>query len=246
MHGLVTLDAADAVDPPGDPLERPAHGRRVRGDRGSASGFERLIALTGNRALTGFTAPKLLWLRTHEPDDLRAHRARDAAEGLRAAAADRRARDRRRRRVRHAAARRRGPALERRGARRAGARPRRGCRACSSRRRCPGARATGIAGGGRRGRPGGRRARRRRRPARAAVGRARHVRRRVRRAARVRGRPAGARARVLPRGAGRVARDGRDALGRRLAARGCATSSAGEFAELVERGRRVGARASRG
>jgi xylulokinase len=31
-------------------------------------GLERLIALTGNRALTGFTAPKLLWLRRYEPD----------------------------------------------------------------------------------------------------------------------------------------------------------------------------------
>ena len=31
-------------------------------------GRERLIELTGNRALTGFTAPKLLWLRRHEPE----------------------------------------------------------------------------------------------------------------------------------------------------------------------------------
>src|SRR5690348_416197 len=31
-------------------------------------GLERLIALTGNRALPGFTAPKLLWLRRHEPE----------------------------------------------------------------------------------------------------------------------------------------------------------------------------------
>ena len=31
-------------------------------------GLTRLIQLTGNRALTGFTAPKLLWLRRHEPD----------------------------------------------------------------------------------------------------------------------------------------------------------------------------------
>ncbi len=31
-------------------------------------GLERLISLTGNRALPGFTAPKLLWLRRHEPD----------------------------------------------------------------------------------------------------------------------------------------------------------------------------------
>ena len=43
---------------PGDPLERPAHRRGVRRDRG-ASRARRLVALTGNRALTGFTAPKL-------------------------------------------------------------------------------------------------------------------------------------------------------------------------------------------
>src|SRR5439155_16119341 len=30
-------------------------------------GLARLIELTGNRALTGFTAPKLLWVRRHEP-----------------------------------------------------------------------------------------------------------------------------------------------------------------------------------
>ena len=34
-------------------------------------GLDRLISLTGNRALTGFTAPKLLWLRRHEPDAYR-------------------------------------------------------------------------------------------------------------------------------------------------------------------------------
>jgi xylulokinase len=31
-------------------------------------GRERLVELTGNRALPGFTAPKLLWLREHEPE----------------------------------------------------------------------------------------------------------------------------------------------------------------------------------
>ncbi len=31
-------------------------------------GLGRLIELTGNRALAGFTAPKLLWLRRHEPE----------------------------------------------------------------------------------------------------------------------------------------------------------------------------------
>src|SRR5204862_97967 len=33
-----------------------------------AVGRERLLELTGNRALTGFTAPKLLWVRRHEPE----------------------------------------------------------------------------------------------------------------------------------------------------------------------------------
>jgi xylulokinase len=67
MHGLVVLDAADRVI-------RPAI---LWNDQRTAAecveieervGFERLVELTGNRALTGFTAPKLLWLRRHEPD----------------------------------------------------------------------------------------------------------------------------------------------------------------------------------
>lgn len=35
----------------------------------SRVGFEKLVELTSNRALTGFTAPKLLWLRNHEPEN---------------------------------------------------------------------------------------------------------------------------------------------------------------------------------
>lgn len=31
-------------------------------------GFDRLLELTSNRALAGFTAPKILWLRQHEPE----------------------------------------------------------------------------------------------------------------------------------------------------------------------------------
>ena len=34
----------------------------------AAVGPERLIAITGNDALTGFTAPKLVWVRDHEPE----------------------------------------------------------------------------------------------------------------------------------------------------------------------------------
>jgi xylulokinase len=67
MHGLVALDEHDV------PL-RPAilwNDQRTAAECAEIEqrlGLERLIALTGNRALTGFTAPKLLWLRTHEPD----------------------------------------------------------------------------------------------------------------------------------------------------------------------------------
>jgi xylulokinase len=70
MHGLVCLDEHGSVI-------RPAI---LWNDQRTASecaeiedrvGLDRLIALTGNRALTGFTAPKLLWLRRHEPDTYR-------------------------------------------------------------------------------------------------------------------------------------------------------------------------------
>jgi xylulokinase len=67
MHGLVVLDEH------GDVL-RPAilwNDQRTAAECAEIErrvGLQRLIELTGNRALTGFTAPKLLWLRTHEPD----------------------------------------------------------------------------------------------------------------------------------------------------------------------------------
>ncbi len=67
MHGLVCLDRHDRV-------LRPAilwNDQRTGAECSEIErrlGLERLIELTGNRALTGFTAPKLLWLRAHEPD----------------------------------------------------------------------------------------------------------------------------------------------------------------------------------
>jgi xylulokinase len=67
MHGLVVLDAAGRV-------LRPAilwNDQRTAAECAEIErrvGLERLIELTGNRALTGFTAPKLLWLRRHEPE----------------------------------------------------------------------------------------------------------------------------------------------------------------------------------
>jgi xylulokinase len=66
MHGLVVLDERDRV-------LRPAilwNDQRTEAECAEIEeriGLTRLIQLTGNRALTGFTAPKLLWLRKHEP-----------------------------------------------------------------------------------------------------------------------------------------------------------------------------------
>jgi xylulokinase len=66
MHGLVALDAHDR------PL-RPAilwnDGRAAAQclEIEAAHGLEQLVALTGNRALIGCTAPSLLWVRANEP-----------------------------------------------------------------------------------------------------------------------------------------------------------------------------------
>lgn len=67
MHGLVLLDRAGSV-------LRPSilwNDQRTQAQCDAMTekiGFKRLIELTGNRALTGFTAPKILWVRDHEPD----------------------------------------------------------------------------------------------------------------------------------------------------------------------------------
>src|SRR5918999_2091415 len=66
MHRAVLLDSR------GDAL-RPAilwNDQRTSAECDlirDAVGRERLIAITGNDALTGFTAPKLVWVRDHEP-----------------------------------------------------------------------------------------------------------------------------------------------------------------------------------
>ena len=67
MHGLVALDDHDRVLRPAILWNDQRTGAECV-EIEKRVGLERLIALTGNRALTGFTAPKLLWLRRHEPD----------------------------------------------------------------------------------------------------------------------------------------------------------------------------------
>ena len=67
MHGALLLDAAD----------RPLRPAILWNDQRTAAecdeirrrvGARRLVEITGNDALTGFTAPKLLWVRSNEPD----------------------------------------------------------------------------------------------------------------------------------------------------------------------------------
>ncbi len=67
MHGLVALDGADRILRPAI-LWNDQRTAAQCAEIEQTVGLERLIALTGNRALTGFTAPKLLWLREHEPE----------------------------------------------------------------------------------------------------------------------------------------------------------------------------------
>jgi xylulokinase len=67
MHGLVSLDADDNVIRPAilwNDGRTTAECREIE----ATIGLERLIELTGNRALEGYTAPKLLWLRHHETE----------------------------------------------------------------------------------------------------------------------------------------------------------------------------------
>jgi xylulokinase len=67
MHGLVVLDDRDRVLRPAILWNDQRTGAECA-EIEQRVGLARLIELTGNRALTGFTAPKLLWLRRHEPD----------------------------------------------------------------------------------------------------------------------------------------------------------------------------------
>ncbi|MFL5981974.1 MAG: xylulokinase [Gaiellaceae bacterium] len=67
MHGLVVLDDRDRVLRPAI-LWNDQRTERECAEIEEQIGLARLVELTGNRALTGFTAPKLVWLRRHEPE----------------------------------------------------------------------------------------------------------------------------------------------------------------------------------
>jgi xylulokinase len=67
MHGLVALNARDEVLRPAILWNDQRTGAECDAIR-EIVGRRRLIATTGNDALPGFTAPKLLWLQRHEPE----------------------------------------------------------------------------------------------------------------------------------------------------------------------------------
>jgi xylulokinase len=67
MHGAVLLDAHDSVLRPAI-LWNDQRTADACDEIRRAVGPERLIEITGNDALPGFTAPKLVWVRDHEPD----------------------------------------------------------------------------------------------------------------------------------------------------------------------------------
>jgi xylulokinase len=68
MHGAVVLDRAGEVLRPAILWNDQRTAAECDVIRAALGGVERLVAITGNDALTGFTAPKLVWIRDHEPE----------------------------------------------------------------------------------------------------------------------------------------------------------------------------------
>lgn len=67
MHGLVLLDAVGDVLRPAILWNDQRTGAECDEIR-TIIGQQRLIDITGNDALTGFTAPKIVWVKNHEPE----------------------------------------------------------------------------------------------------------------------------------------------------------------------------------
>ena len=68
MHGMVLLDAHGDVIRPcilWNDQRTAAECAHIT----QAVGAERVLEITGNPVLTGFTAPKIVWTRTHEPEN---------------------------------------------------------------------------------------------------------------------------------------------------------------------------------
>lgn len=68
MHGMVILDENDRVIRPAI-LWNDGRTQEECDYLNQVIGREKISEYTGNMALTGFTAPKLLWVKKHEPDN---------------------------------------------------------------------------------------------------------------------------------------------------------------------------------
>jgi xylulokinase len=74
QHGLVALDASDAPVRPAKLWNDTTTVEECELLTDALGGVPGVLSLTGNRFLTSYTAPKLLWLRRHEPDGYAAAR----------------------------------------------------------------------------------------------------------------------------------------------------------------------------
>jgi xylulokinase len=68
MHGLTLLGTGGAVLRPAILWNDQRTGAQCDEIRALMGGKSHLVEVTGNDALTGFTAPKILWVRENEPD----------------------------------------------------------------------------------------------------------------------------------------------------------------------------------
>ena len=70
MHGMVILDDNDEVIRPAI-LWNDGRTQEECDYLNKEIGQEKISSYTGNMALTGFTAPKLLWVKKHEPENFK-------------------------------------------------------------------------------------------------------------------------------------------------------------------------------
>lgn len=68
MHGLVMLDRSGRVLRPAILWNDQRTGPQCAWITEKVGGLDRLLQLTGNQVLPGFTAPKIVWVRDNEPD----------------------------------------------------------------------------------------------------------------------------------------------------------------------------------
>jgi xylulokinase len=68
MHGLVLLDRSDQVLRPAILWNDQRTGPQCAEITEKVGGLARLLQLTGNAVLPGFTAPKIVWVRQNEPN----------------------------------------------------------------------------------------------------------------------------------------------------------------------------------